>query len=57
VVLAEVLTGDHRHIAATDAIVAAFACTLDDPIVLTSDVEDLEALVAHGQRAVRVARA
>ena len=93
VVLAEVLTGDHRrdfhtnhllglcqirdvterlardaavlrtrtrrrrNVAATDAIVAAFACTLDDPIILTSDLEDLEALVARSQKTVRVARA
>jgi predicted nucleic acid-binding protein len=34
-------------IAATDAVVAALATTVTDPIVLTSDPKDLEALLAN----------
>lgn len=93
VVLAEVLTGDHRRdfhtnrllracqirdvteplardaarlrtatgragtISAADAVVAAYAATCPEPIVLTSDPADLTALVAHTRRRVVVAPA
>lgn len=92
VVLAEVMTGDHRRdfhtnrllrtcqirdvsepmgraaaalrtatgragtISATDAIVAAFADTVVEPVVLTSDVDDLEALTDHTRRTIVVVR-
>jgi predicted nucleic acid-binding protein len=42
-------------IAATDAVVAALATTVADAIVLTSDVNDLQALLANDD--VTVARA
>ena len=34
-------------IAATDAVVAALATTVTDPVVLTSDAQDLEALLVN----------
>ncbi len=42
-------------ISATDAIVAAFASTLPDPVVLTSDPHDLDVLAAHTARPITVA--
>jgi predicted nucleic acid-binding protein len=41
------LTGRASSISATDAIVAAFADTQRQPIVLTSDPKDLMALAEH----------
>lgn len=93
VVLAEVLTGDHRRdfhenqllrmcqvrdvteplardaallrtgtgraasISATDAIVAALALGFPEPLILTSDPDDLSALVADQPKFVTIARA
>lgn len=92
VVLAEVLTGDHRRdfhvnrllrmcqirdvtepigraaavlrtatgragtISATDAIVAAFADSVPEPFVVTSDVDDLTALAHQSRRTITVVR-
>lgn len=42
-------------ISATDAIVAAFASTCPDPLVLTSDTRDLAALTEHVARPITVA--
>lgn len=42
-------------ISATDAIVAAFASTLPDPVVITSEPHDLNALAAHTARPISVA--
>lgn len=50
-------TGRAATISATDAIVAAFASTCTDPVVLTSDPRDLGALAQHTQRPITVARA
>lgn len=50
-------TGRASTISATDAIVAALAVTYPDPIVLTSDPDDLHALVAQSSRAVTSASA
>ncbi len=50
-------TGRATTISATDAIVAAFAVSQPDPIVLTSDPDDLTALVAGHPVAVTIARA
>jgi predicted nucleic acid-binding protein len=44
-------------ISATDAVVAAFASTHADSIVLTSDPADLTALAEHAVRPITVARA
>jgi predicted nuclease of predicted toxin-antitoxin system len=41
-------------IAATDAIVAAYASTLDAPVILTSDPTDLTALAAHALQPIAV---
>ncbi len=49
-------TGRAGTISATDAIVAAFASTCADPVVLTSDPRDLSALAEHATRPVVVAR-
>ena len=49
-------TGRPGTIAATDAIVAAYASTCPDPIVLTSDPRDLAALSEHAARPITVAR-
>ena len=49
-------TGRAGTISATDAIVAAFAISLPDPIVLNSDPDDLNALVADHPRPVTIAR-
>jgi predicted nucleic acid-binding protein len=50
-------TGRASTISATDAIVAALAVTYPDPIVLTSDPDDLAALVAENPLPVTIARA
>ncbi|MGQ0775304.1 MAG: hypothetical protein ACT4NY_12920 [Pseudonocardiales bacterium] len=42
-------------ISATDAIVVAFASTLPNPVVLTSDPHDLDALAEHTNRPITVA--
>ena len=47
-------TGRAGTISAVDAVVAAFASTRPDVLVLTSDPEDLTALVAHGTWPVTV---
>lgn len=49
-------SGRAATISATDAVVAAFAVLSVDPIVLTSDPEDLTALVAEHPTKVTVAR-
>lgn len=41
-------------ISATDAIVAAFAERSPDPVVMTSDPDDLAALTAHARRPVTI---
>lgn len=43
-------------ISATDAVVAAFAEQSPDPVVLTSDPDDLTALTAHARHPVTVIR-
>ncbi|KLL10024.1 MULTISPECIES: type II toxin-antitoxin system VapC family toxin [Protofrankia] len=48
-------TGRAGTITATDAIVAAFAATCREPLVLTSDPRDLTALTAHATRPVTIA--
>jgi predicted nucleic acid-binding protein len=47
-------TGRAGTISAVDAVVAAFASTRPDVVVLTSDPEDLTALVEHGTWPVTV---
>ena len=49
-------TGRAATISATDAIVAAFASTCVDPVVLTSDPRDLSALAENATRAVIITR-
>jgi len=49
-------TGRPGTISATDAVVAAFASTRADPIVLTSDPRDLTALSGHTARPITIAR-
>lgn len=49
-------TGRAGTISATDAIVAAFASTRPDPVVLTSDPRDLGALAEHTARPITVGR-
>ena len=48
-------TGQAAAISATDAIVAAYASTTHDPVVLTSDPGDLAALAEHGSRLIIIA--
>jgi predicted nucleic acid-binding protein len=48
-------TGHAGTISATDAIVAAVASTVPDPVVLTSDAHDLDVLAGHTARPIRVA--
>ncbi len=48
-------TGRAGTISATDAIVVAFASTLPDPVVLTNDSHDLNALAAHTTRPITIA--
>ena len=50
-------SGRASTVSATDAIVAALAVGYPDPIVLTSDPEDLAALVAGHPSPVTIARA
>jgi predicted nucleic acid-binding protein len=50
-------TGRPATITATDAIVAAFASTCPDPVVVTSDPRDLAALAEHAARNLTIARA
>jgi predicted nucleic acid-binding protein len=50
-------TGRAGTISAADAMVAAYADTRPEPLVLTSDAADLTALAAHTRRRVTVARA
>jgi predicted nucleic acid-binding protein len=49
-------TGRAGTISAADAIVAAYADTCPEPLVLTSDAADLTALGAHTRRRITVAR-
>ena len=49
-------TGRAGTISAADAIVAAYADTCPEPIILTSDAADLTGLASHTQRRIRVAR-
>ena len=49
-------TGRATTISATDAIVPPFALACADPIVLTSDPDDLTALVAEHPEPVTIAR-
>ena len=48
-------TGRARTISATDAIVAACAVSYPEPVMLTSDPDDLRALVAGSDIAVVIA--
>lgn len=48
-------TGRATTIPATEAIVVAFASTVPDPVVLTRDPHDLDALAEHTTRPVTVA--
>lgn len=48
-------TGRATAISATDAIVAAYAGTTSDPVVLTSDLGDLAALAEHATRPITIA--
>ncbi|HET9253913.1 MAG TPA: hypothetical protein VFO16_01770 [Pseudonocardiaceae bacterium] len=50
------LTGRAGAISATDAIVVAFASTVPDPVVLTSDPHDLDSLATHTARPITVAK-
>lgn len=47
-------TGRAGTISATDAIVAAAASTCPDPVLLTSDQDDLGALAEHATRPITV---
>ena len=47
--------GQAAAISATDAIVAAYASTTPDPVVLTSDLGDLAALAQHATRPITIA--
>ena len=49
-------TGRAGAISAADAIVAAYADTCPEPVVLTSDPGDLSALAAHADRRITVVR-
>ncbi len=49
-------TGRAGTISAVDAIVAAYADTRPEPIIVTSDSEDLAALAAHTRRHITVAQ-
>jgi hypothetical protein len=49
-------TGRAGTISAADAIVAAYADTCTEPVVITSDPADLTALAAHATRRITVAR-
>jgi predicted nucleic acid-binding protein len=47
-------TGRAGTIAATDAIVVAFAAACSAPVILTSDSKDLGALAAHAGQSIRI---
>jgi predicted nucleic acid-binding protein len=47
-------TGRAGTISATDAIVAAVAASVPDPVVVTSDPGDIAALAAHADRRIVV---
>ena len=47
-------TGRAGTIAATDAIVIAFAATCSAPVILTSDSKDLGPLALHATRSIRI---
>jgi hypothetical protein len=49
-------TGRAGDISAADAIVAAYADSCPEPVVLTSDPADITALAAHARRRITVAR-
>lgn len=49
-------TGRAGTISAADAIVAAYADTCPEPLVLTSDDTDLTALAAHTHRRITIGR-
>jgi len=49
-------TGKAGTISAADAIVAAYADTCPEPLVLTGDAADLAALAAHSLRRITVAQ-
>lgn len=49
-------TGRAGTISAADAIVAAYADTCPEPLVLTSDTADLTTLAARTQRRITIAR-
>lgn len=49
-------TGRAATISATDAIVAAFADSSEEPLVLTSDPDDLGALAHHTARPITIGR-
>jgi hypothetical protein len=49
-------TGRAGDISAVDAIVAAYADSCPEPVVLTSDTADLAALAAHTHRHITIAR-
>jgi hypothetical protein len=49
-------SGGAGTISAADAIVAAYADTCPEPLILTSDIADLIALAAHTRRRITVAR-
>jgi predicted nucleic acid-binding protein len=51
------LTGRASTISASDAIVAAFAGSHADPVVLTGKPRDLAALAEHTAHPIRVVRA
>ena len=48
-------TGQAVAISATDAIVAAYASTTPDPVVLTSDPQDLAALAEQATHTITIA--
>jgi predicted nucleic acid-binding protein len=47
-------TGRAAKISAVDALVAAFASSRSDPVVLTSDPKDLTALAEHASRPITI---
>lgn len=49
-------TGRAGTISAADAIVAAYADTCPEPVVLTTDPADLTALAAHATRRITIVR-
>lgn len=49
-------TGRAETISAADAVVAAYADTCPEPVVLTSDAADLTSLAAHARRRITVAQ-